>query len=66
MILLEAMWPYWSGMSLGVSLEVSKDHGRPSVYLFLMLPVDHDVKLSATASWPCLSASCQDNHGPTL
>jgi hypothetical protein len=44
-----------------VGFDVSKVHARTSVSLFL-LPVDQDVPLSATASAPCLSVSCNDGH----
>lgn len=38
-----------------VDFEVSKAHARSSVSHFLsLLPVDQDVKLSSTASAPCL------------
>jgi hypothetical protein len=51
---------YWERRYWEVSIEVSIVHTRLSVSLSLV-PANQDVKLSATATAPCLSASC---HGP--
>jgi hypothetical protein len=54
----------------GVGFEISNAHAstlatKPPVPNYL-LPMDQDVKLSAVAPAPSLSASCQDGHGLTL
>lgn len=43
---------------LGLGSEISKAHFRPGS----LLPLDQDVKPSATAPAPCLSTSHHDNH----
>jgi hypothetical protein len=51
----------------GRDSEVSKAPFRPSVsFSFCLLPLDEDVKLSAAAPAPCLSASHHDSHGSIL
>lgn len=51
------------GMLWRVGFEFSKAHASLSLCL---LPVDENVKLSATVPVPCLSASCCDYQGLTL
>lgn len=52
------------GMSLGAEgLTVSKTHTTPNLSVcFWLLPVDHNVELSATAPAPGLSASHHNDH----
>ena len=54
------------GVTMDAGFEVSKTQARPSISLFL-LPVDQDVKLSATSATfflpVCHQASCHDDNG---
>lgn len=53
-------------LSFGVGFQVSKAHARPSHCLLCLLPVDQNIKLSATVPVPCLSAFCHADNGLTL
>lgn len=51
-------------MLLEVNFEVSE--AQPGLVSLCLLPADQDVKLSATALVPRLSAFCHDDHVLTL
>lgn len=51
---------------LGVNIEDTKAHNQAQRLCLCLLPMDQNLKLSAIAPAPYLSAFCHDENGPTL